>query len=212
MKNKAKPTKKQRTEFIWMGLRIGFWMMIGLWVVMMYLPENLISDSVAFLWFADSIFVFVVSIIHLSKYRQKAFAITSLVISSILIILLVLAVIMIFMVPGFGGYGEEVVLYDNVNVTLSGDLIRAASFVMYSPGELTMGLESDNFVDIYLMEEDEYERYRNNETFYYIQKSIDVQWSNWEDIYLEEGEYRVVISPVEGPINYSFELSVIPYY
>jgi len=70
-------------NFIWYATRISFWVMALLWVIIAVLPEH------QGLWISDWIFIvsipftFVTSIIHLVKYKEKAFAITSLVISSL---------------------------------------------------------------------------------------------------------------------------------
>jgi len=72
---------------VWNMLRIGFWSMIGL-VIIMYLPFIYLLNIIAYLAYffiacGSVIFTFVMSIIHLKQYKQKAFAITSLIISSI---------------------------------------------------------------------------------------------------------------------------------
>jgi len=76
--------------YVWVGLRVGFWAMIVCWVVAMIElidPENVVF---ALLWVGLIIHTFVVSIIHLTKYKQKGLAVTSLVISSCLLFLVII--------------------------------------------------------------------------------------------------------------------------
>ena len=84
-------------KFVWYGLRIGFWVMIIGWTVITLLRfagisywKNIGIAITGLIYSIASIFVFVTSIVHLTKYSQKAFAITSLVISFIMILLWVM--------------------------------------------------------------------------------------------------------------------------
>lgn len=84
--------KKEDKNFVWKSLRISFWTMVGLWVISMFLgfvssSVNWFWISLSLIWLVSVIYTFVLSIIHLNKYKEKGFAITSLVISSLFIIL-----------------------------------------------------------------------------------------------------------------------------
>jgi hypothetical protein len=100
-----KMDKKEGKLFIWKGLRVSFWVMIGVWVISLvygFVSPNglstlstsaaLVLSLISLLWFLDTIFTFVVSIIHLTKYKEKAFAVTSLVFSSLLMLLTLLQI------------------------------------------------------------------------------------------------------------------------
>lgn len=89
--------KKHNKDFVWIGLRVSFWIMVGIWIlsVILDLPyDGILGGLIGILWVTVSIFTFVVSIIHLVKYKQKAFAIVSLIISSILNLLFLIGFIM----------------------------------------------------------------------------------------------------------------------
>ncbi|HTZ41768.1 MAG TPA: hypothetical protein VMC07_00990 [Candidatus Omnitrophota bacterium] len=95
---KEKESYKQ--SFIWMGLRIGFWTLIGLYVISLAIsfiyPKMSLSNNTLLLIIGGIqtlavFFTFVVSIIHLKKYKNKAFAIVALVISSLFILIFLLS-------------------------------------------------------------------------------------------------------------------------
>lgn len=89
-----------KKSFVWSGLRISFYSMIAIWVISIitvYLSGiNIFVNILSFLIFFLVIFTFVISIIHLNKYKKKAFAIAALVISSLIIIANILVFIISF--------------------------------------------------------------------------------------------------------------------
>jgi len=70
--------------FTWYSLKISFWIMIFFWIFTYVIPANE-GRGLFFglLFIASVIFTFIVSIIHLTKHKEKVFAIISLVISVI---------------------------------------------------------------------------------------------------------------------------------
>lgn len=91
---KYKIKEKIKKGFVWYGLRVGFWIMIGLWAISIFLSEE---ESFYFifwlLWIISIIFTFILSIIHLTKYKQKALAVTSLVFASFLILTAIIGLV-----------------------------------------------------------------------------------------------------------------------
>jgi len=88
IEQKLKIKEKMERGFIWYGLRASFGVMILLLLV------NIIfmgSVPLIILFIILVFFNFIVSIIHLVKYKNKAFAIVSLIISSLLILLMIIA-------------------------------------------------------------------------------------------------------------------------
>jgi len=87
--------EKIKKGFVWYGLQAGFWVMIGFWVLNIIFMSSLFNIEpnvyIVFwvLWIASVVFTFVLSIIHLTKYRQKALAVTSLVLASFLILTII---------------------------------------------------------------------------------------------------------------------------
>lgn len=72
---------------VWIWTRASFYFMIGLWILAMFISYEEFTPLVwifSLLWMSSAICTFVLSIVHLTKYKEKAFAITALVISSTL--------------------------------------------------------------------------------------------------------------------------------
>ena len=82
--------EKKKKDFVWYGLKVGFWVMVGFWLLSVITSvienENVFAIILSVFWIISIIFTFTISIIHLTKYKTKAFAITSLVLSSYLIL------------------------------------------------------------------------------------------------------------------------------
>ncbi len=84
--------EKIKKSFVWYSLRAGFWVMIGCWALNIILLGFILGEETTgyfifwLFWIASTIFTFILSIIHLTKYKQKALAIISLVFSSFLLI------------------------------------------------------------------------------------------------------------------------------
>ena len=81
--------EEKQDKRIWGHVRISFWLMIGLWGVSIIFESLALSLFFSLTWIATIIFNFVNSIRHLRKYKEKGFAITSLVISSIFLLLVI---------------------------------------------------------------------------------------------------------------------------
>ncbi|MBA7598171.1 hypothetical protein ES703_05182 [subsurface metagenome] len=79
------PKKDSKKTFIWYSLRTAFWIMIALWILFFFILDEAYIFTIFF--GAISIFTFAISIIHLTKYKKKTFAIVSLVFSSFLLLL-----------------------------------------------------------------------------------------------------------------------------
>jgi len=77
--------KIKQKAFVWYGLRVSFWIMVGIWGLEILIAPGSFAGGlqIAVIWAISIIFTFVVSIIHLVKYKKKGLAITALVISSI---------------------------------------------------------------------------------------------------------------------------------
>lgn len=79
---------KEQYEFVAIWCRACFYLTMGLFGIAITLQDNLLQSPVSplyiFVWIGASIATFVLSIIHLIKYKEKAFAITALVLSSLL--------------------------------------------------------------------------------------------------------------------------------
>lgn len=90
----------KQSKTVWYGLRICFWTIVAIWIIGILLPENtpdLLLGIYGLLLNGGVISTFVFSLVSLVKNKKKAFAIVSLVISSIMLLLigfyLILAII-----------------------------------------------------------------------------------------------------------------------
>lgn len=80
--------KTKNTGFVWRATRIGFWLLIVTWLLSIFSKDEVNTIIlIGFILILTSIFTFINSIIHLSKYKPKAFAIVVLIISSIVILI-----------------------------------------------------------------------------------------------------------------------------
>ena len=80
-----------KSEFTWVGLRVGFIIYIILWALTIVIDimlgtEGALYLCIALLYTLTLVFNFVISIVHLNKYKEKTLAIVVLIISSIIII------------------------------------------------------------------------------------------------------------------------------
>lgn len=91
-----------KRAFVWLSLRISFWAMVGLYLINLisnainpnaYLSPGIILIILGVIQTISIFFTFVVSIIHLTRYKPKAFAIVSLVLSSIFLLLFLLGIL-----------------------------------------------------------------------------------------------------------------------
>ena len=87
--------KEKQSSFLWVALRISFWIMIITLILEAALEATYDTQDywtglmvfVSILFVSSVLYTFIASIVHLVKYQKKAFAVTALVISSILVFL-----------------------------------------------------------------------------------------------------------------------------
>ena len=87
---------KYKSEFTWVGLRVGFIIYIILWALTIVIDIMLGTEGALYLYIAllytlTLIFNFVISIVHLNKYKEKKLAVVILIISSLIIVGILLA-------------------------------------------------------------------------------------------------------------------------
>jgi len=100
---KQKKQLKEESTLVWYLLRGSFWIMIAVYFLLMLMPVNSNQDTyqykimigITLFWMASIVFCFICSIVHLNKYEEKAFAIVSLVISSLFMLLGLLVTLLI---------------------------------------------------------------------------------------------------------------------
>ena len=97
LKENPKYVIEKKKNFVWYGLRIGFWAMIIVWLgYVLFVPLGSNSELywssfiiiASLLFVVSAIFTFVLSIVHLNTYKNKVFAIICLVFSSFLVLLM----------------------------------------------------------------------------------------------------------------------------
>jgi hypothetical protein len=82
--------REKKKGSVWYGLRIAFALTILFWFSLYLFDISsypTIESLVILAWIAAGVTTFVMSIVHLTKYKNKALPITALVISSILVLL-----------------------------------------------------------------------------------------------------------------------------
>jgi hypothetical protein len=147
--------EKIKKGFVWYGLRTGFWIMIGCWAISIFLSgeENLYFAFWTF-WIISTIFTFVISIIHLTKYKHKALAIISLVFSSFLLLTAIVGFL-------FGIYMGDSMYMDDSMAEL--EVKRALGENEYSDGRIffikptALEIQKDYYgvAPIYILSKDE---------------------------------------------------------
>ncbi|MEK6823693.1 MAG: hypothetical protein AABY06_01540 [Nanoarchaeota archaeon] len=80
-----KNTKSEQKGFVWYSLRISFLLMFLFFIISLSLPLFL-TLLINLLFIISLLFTFVVSIIHLFKFKRKVFPIVALVISVLFIL------------------------------------------------------------------------------------------------------------------------------
>ncbi|MFA5071578.1 MAG: hypothetical protein WC511_04405 [Candidatus Pacearchaeota archaeon] len=86
--------EKGEKKFVWKSLRISFYVMIATFLISLaepWIPTWLLY-TVSAIWYLSLLFTFIMSIVHLTKYKEKIFAIVALVISSLLILLILMTI------------------------------------------------------------------------------------------------------------------------
>jgi hypothetical protein len=105
---KEKKEGKKDNKLIWNSLRISFFVMVGVFLILFlegYMPE-LLKNILGVIFYLSLFYTFVISILHLIKYKEKTFAIISLVLSSLLIILLFLGIMILILVAYSSGSSQ----------------------------------------------------------------------------------------------------------
>ena len=86
--------KDKKNKRVWLWTRIAFYAFIIIWILLMIFDKpDVLVTIISYLIIASAISTFVLSIIHLRKYKQKGFAITALVISSLWILIIFISII-----------------------------------------------------------------------------------------------------------------------
>ncbi len=84
-----KSAEKEIKGFVWHSLRISFYLMIALFLLSFVINFWILN----LLFLILLVFNIVVSIIHLVKYKKKAFAIVALIISSLTLLFYIIGIL-----------------------------------------------------------------------------------------------------------------------
>jgi len=200
--------RKEKKGFVWCSLRISFWIMIATWIIIS-INDNPLISVIDILWIASMVFTFVVSIIHLTKYKKKAFAIVSLILSSIAMLL--------FLIGFFGGIMESpssldsslpgTMIFNETNETILEGYYDTLSFEIYENSYLDLNFTSNNNVNLYLFEDNELIKYEQGESSYYKESLEEGIFFVLENYYITPGDYSVVIEPIENSVIYNIKIN-----
>jgi len=195
------PIKEPKKAFIWYALRISFYIMIGIWIVASILNLDYTTSLeliFGFLFVTITIFTFVISIIHLTKYKNKAFAVVSLVISSIVLVLFLYGVLMAFISP----INTSGIIFDEKNNFVSLGNYDSLSFGLYDYSYINLDFNSNAPVNFYLLNENENLRYEAGEPFYYVESSEKTKFISLENQFLSPDNYYIIIESIDNPVTY----------
>lgn len=92
MKNKV----EKEEQFIWYGTRISFYLMLFFDFLIAVTESEEALGWMSIIFLGLTIFCFVTSIIHLTKYKEKKLAIVSLVISSLFLLIMLIVSVMLY--------------------------------------------------------------------------------------------------------------------
>lgn len=81
--------KEEPRQFIWYSLRISFYLIIALFLLSFFVNFWILNLGFLILL----VFNIIISIIHLVRYKKKAFAIAALVISSLTLLFYIIGVL-----------------------------------------------------------------------------------------------------------------------
>jgi len=202
--------KKKDNKFVWCSLRIAFWVTIGLSVILSILGlsyETAGEIFILILWITSAIFTFVVSIIHLTRFKKKAFAIVALVFSSLWILSIFIGFLIGFFNPI---YGSEIIFEENNNFLEEG-YFNSFSFNLFDYSYLSLDFNSNNFANIYLLEENEFYRYEEGESIYYLEASENSKSFSIGNELLYPGTYYVVVETTDEDIIYDISINSTLY-
>jgi len=170
MSVKGKMDTELHKSFVWYGLRISFWIMVSTALIGGFFTNLNPSASGeeywigfmainSFLMMIFVIFTFVISIIHLVKYKKKAFAVVSLVFSSIFLLLFLFGVLSGIIESSTG-------TTDTVDI-LNPNQVSFRPFAdQYTMGEIDLEFSSTLPMNVYfVLTEEDYNKFMQDEQY-----------------------------------------------
>lgn len=111
--------------------------------------------------------------------------------------------------------GEEISdLYETPNETIildkddtiPKDYIIVHSFLLYEDSYIDLEFSSDTLSNIYLFDDAEYLRYDEGEQSYYKERGLNTNQFSLTSMFLQAGEYYIVIESIDEIVNYHIKL------
>ncbi|MBU2504081.1 MAG: hypothetical protein KJ879_03475 [Nanoarchaeota archaeon] len=195
------PKHDSGKKFVWMSLRISFWIMIFFWILSVLLDlsfQNTGEIIFVIFWMGSIIFTFVSSILHLTKHKKKSFAVVALVFSSLLLLLFLFG----FFWGLLGSSQTHQIIFDEEDEFIAADYYDSFSFEVYDYSYLSMDFSSSSPVNLYLLEENEYLRYDVGEGIYYVKASENSKFYSLQNIPLSPDTYYIVIETIDSSTTY----------
>ncbi|MDP2628649.1 MAG: hypothetical protein Q8P15_02000 [Nanoarchaeota archaeon] len=199
--------KESKKGFVWYSLRISFYLMIVLLLLALVFDFSFETNRELFLAFLVGVsifFNFVVSIIHLVRYKKKPFAIVALVFSSIFLLIVLVRIFSL-------DYSSQILL-DEKDQVLENDYYQSYAINLYDSSYLNLNFSSNSNSNIYLLEGNEFYRYEKGELFYYLESSENSTIYFLNNFYLSSGNYNLIIETTNSPITYNLFVEVSPVY
>ena len=190
--------------YVWYGTRVGLIILVAYSLIEIITGHafSILPKGFSVLIAIALVFTFVASIIHLRKYKKKTFAIVALVFSSIFLIFVIFNIFSIYTF-----YGPRMLYEDG---TLDSYEHLFLPIPVYPPVHANINVTTDVLSNIYILEEDEYYKYRDEVSFQYIVGSENSSGLEISKQYMNTGYYYLVIDGLEGPVVYQYSLSLMP--
>ncbi|GIU68308.1 MAG: hypothetical protein KatS3mg001_158 [Candidatus Pacearchaeota archaeon] len=208
-KIKEKPLKK--------FLKESFWSMIFLWILLSLLPDSITLITLTLLILL-TISTFVLSIINLTKYKKKEFPTVSLIISLFIFLILVISFSLGVLVglldettssnkPTITKNNNELIFINETNNHLDEGYYNSFVIFLQEPQRLFINLSSNNPLDIYLLNENEYLRYQKGDSFYAISSYKEIKYMRsfplTKNTPLQPETYYIVVSNPYNTTKYN---------
>ncbi len=189
---KEEKVKLERKGFVWYATRISFYLLMALFILSFF--KDIFLDNIFTKLLA--IFVLIISIMHLFLHAKKTIPILGIILSVLISIsLAILALISFFNTLDI----QPLNSYNLINESnkLEADHYSSNYMNLQANSIISINLSANRPVDIYLLEEAEFNRFTDNssdEEWYYMEGEEDVTSWNLTDYKIDiPGRYWVLV-------------------
>jgi len=106
----------------------------------------------------------------------------------------------------FDDTAEEILILEEQAELKKGN-IMFHTFTLPQDSYINLYFNSDAYVNFYLLESEEYSRYKVGEKYYYIDNGLNVDEYYLKDKFLHHGEYFLVIESIDEEVNCNVKIT-----